>query len=386
MFWSGASSGGILALAILYILNGYDVDGQATFAIDQTYNATSKAEVQKTNASASNEHQGARAFTEDQNSTFTFPERMDCEQRLLAEAYTCVTKHGIDFNQFLLMAVSTINEDANVTKPAITDGVNMTEFREQVCKVRDSIMTCTFNAAKTLIDAQACANSAQPGQGSDATDDLLLNDQRYLVKEQMEAILGQYDVFCAEPCRETLLDDMKACYEKFELDPAIFLPTKSSGPVIGSDSWEVDTFCKNRNSLVSCLKTTRDSCPQSDQVLSAISLDLDTMAKGFEVLCSETDVYLKGLDCFETHSHQVGVCHSVKYRGVIRAAQRATELKWSQDKYFNEVCGVIVRHIECDMNAWVERKDEKCNGKILALKRKLHCSLVHEQCEKSYSD
>ncbi|XP_059145019.1 uncharacterized protein LOC131932170 [Physella acuta] len=324
-------------------------------------------------------------LTTDQPSTNdSAPARMDCQQKLLERAYSCVTKHDVDFNHFLLMAVSSLSSEANVTKPAIIEGVNMSEFKEKVCNARPDIMQCTFKAAKSLINTKACANSAHPE--AVASQDLMINDQRYLIKEQMEAILGQYDIFCAQPCRISLLDDMRECYRKYDLDPAIFLPTKSSGPVIGSDSWEVDTFCKNKDQLVQCMKQKRDACPQSKLVLTAIGLDLDTMEKGFDVLCQDKEVYLKGLECFESHTDEVGICHSVKHRGVIRTSQKARELKWTSEKYFEEVCGVLVHHMECDLKAWAAKKHEKCNPQIIGLKRKLHCSLVHSQCTKSHGE
>ncbi|KAK6965483.1 hypothetical protein BgiMline_029506 [Biomphalaria glabrata] len=315
-----------------------------------------------------------------------FPAKMDCEQRLLEEAYVCVSKHDIDFNHFLLMAVSTLKEGANVTQPDIIEGVNMTKFRGNVCRAQKEIMQCIFQAAQALMVTPACFSGTKTLSGKLSREQPRLNDQRYLIKEQMEAILGQYDTFCAQPCRLTLLEDMRSCYKKFGLDTSLFLPTKASGPVIGSDSWEVDTFCKNRQELTACLKSTRDQCPESDKVLSALALDLDTTAKGFDVLCSNTDVYLKGLQCFENHPHQVGVCHSVKYRGVLKTAQKATELKWSSEKYFQEVCGVIVKHIECDLEAWAQYKDDKCDMSIVNFKRKLHCSHVHKQCQKTHGD
>ncbi|KAH9514194.1 hypothetical protein Btru_030502 [Bulinus truncatus] len=315
-----------------------------------------------------------------------FPAKMDCEQRLLEEAYVCVTKHDIDFNHFLLMAVSTLNEGENVTQPAIIEGVDMTQFREKVCRPRKEIMQCTFKAAKALMVTPACVGQQSKSISRLSSQEPLINDQRYLIKEQMEAILGQYDTFCAQPCRLTLLDDMRSCYKKLGVDTSLFLTSKVNSPVIGSDSWEVDTFCKNRQELMTCLRKTRDGCTESGQVLSALRLDLDTMAKGLDVLCSHSDVYLKGIQCFENHPHQVGVCHSIKYRHVLKVAQKATELKWTSEKYFQEVCGVMVKHIECDLEAWAQNKDEKCDKSIVNLKRRLHCSLIHKQCESTHSD
>ncbi|GFS14113.1 hypothetical protein ElyMa_001415500 [Elysia marginata] len=103
-----------------------------------------------------------------------------------------------------------------------------------------------MEAAKVLIQTPACSRSAQGDANSETafSQDLLINDQRYLIKEQLEAIVGQLDSYCAHPCRKALLEDMRSCYEASNLDPDIFISTQSGGPVIGDSRYEVETFCK----------------------------------------------------------------------------------------------------------------------------------------------
>uniref|UniRef100_A0A2C9LXH5 Uncharacterized protein n=1 Tax=Biomphalaria glabrata TaxID=6526 RepID=A0A2C9LXH5_BIOGL len=333
-----------------------------------------------------------------------FPAKMDCEQRLLEEAYVCVSKHDIDFNHFLLMAVSTLKEGTNVTQPDIIEGVNMTKFRGNVCRAQKEIMQCIFQAAQALMVTPACFSGTKTLSGKLSREQPRLNDQRYLIKEQMEAILGQYDTFCAQPCRLTLLEDMRSCYKKFGLDTSLFLPTKASGPVIGSDSWEVDTFCKNRQELTACLKSTRDQCPESDKVLSALALDLDTTAKGFDVLCSNTDGKCQSAIVHIDLSLRVNFTSGASQFNVPpylicrRSHYPQTSWKYFSEDHFSSVafCAVfstplyltevIVKHIECDLEAWAQYKDDKCDMSIVNFKRKLHCSLVHKQCQKTHGD
>ncbi|GFN76976.1 hypothetical protein PoB_000348200 [Plakobranchus ocellatus] len=277
------------------------------------------------------------------------PADLDCQQRFMDQIYACVTEQGMDFNSFLVAitddALDLLSSSTNATlqSPQVfrSTPLNDTDkFREKICSVQKSIIECSFQAAKTLIATPACARTALGETSSEAafTQGLLTNDQRYLIKEQLEAIVGQVDAICAHPCRDALLENMRSCYTDMGLDADIFISTKSGGPVIGDNRYDVDLFCKNRTNLVTCIKSVKDQCPEADLVLGTIDLDLDFMEKGFAVLCEDQEAYLQSLDCFETHPEEVGLCHSVWYRQVIRIARDAQDSNWSEGQYFREVC------------------------------------------------
>lgn len=313
---------------------------------------------------------------------------LDCQQRLMEQIYACVRDQGVDFNRFLVAITDeSILESGNDTTQSadVFSSQNSGDpqaFRDEVCSLQKPVMKCSIEAAQDLILTPACANPAQ-GEASSETAfsrGLLANDQRYLIKEQLEAVVGQLDSYCAHPCRKSLLKDMRSCYEAMDLDPDIFISTQSGGPVIGDSRYDVELFCNNRTGLVHCIKTVKEKCPEADLVLDTIDLDLDFMEKGFAVLCEDQEAYLQSLECFESHTRDVGLCHSVWYRSVLRTSRVAKDSGWSEEKYFQEVCSIKLTHIECDLRAWAKKKDEECDEKTLSLKRRLHCALLPPQC------
>ncbi|KAK3720231.1 hypothetical protein RRG08_007855 [Elysia crispata] len=313
------------------------------------------------------------------------PTELDCQQRLMEQVYACVTNEGVDFNMFLIVITDeSILEAENGTTKS-TDVFSPQElndtaaFRQKVCSLQKTIMKCSMEAAKVLIETPACARTAQGPATSEAafSQSLLNNDQRYLIKEQLEAIVGQLDAYCAHPCRKSLLADMRKCYQAMDLDPDIFISTQSGGPVIGDNRYDVEIFCNNRTSLVRCIKSVKEKCPEADLVLGTIDLDLDFMEKGFAVLCEDQEAYLQSIDCFESHTQEVGLCHSVWYRDVLRISREAQDLGWSEERYFREVCGIKLAHIECDLHAWGKKKDESCDEATLTLKRRFGYPCSH---------
>ncbi|CAG5136555.1 unnamed protein product, partial [Candidula unifasciata] len=309
--------------------------------------------------------------------------RVECQQVLMKEVYTCVSGQGIDFNAFLEM-VSGGKDTQNGTNPAAasppattastTGEANLS--KEKICSPRQEIMACIVKAAQSIFKDSPCVA---------VKEDATLNDQHFLLKEQLEAIIGQYDVFCAHPCRISLLDDMRACYSKNDLDPQLFMTADSSGPVIGATAYEVEEFCQHSESLYTCLRQSRDDCQESHVVLSSIGLDLDLMNKGVQVLCADKPAYLQSLGCFDSHTKEVEHCQSIKYRTILAMVIKARTQSWTEEQYYQEVCGVILSHIQCDLTAWEAKGDEDCTETTLNLKRKLHCTLIPKQCQTSHN-
>ncbi|BFZ23398.1 hypothetical protein BsWGS_26437 [Bradybaena similaris] len=372
--------------------------------------------------------------------------RGECQHQLMSEVYTCVAGHGLDFNVFLDLvsggrvvqnattaaalspaaaaaaaaaataaaatsqpaasttsqpaaAVATTSEPAVTTtsQPATAAATSLpptsapssppttaatrtsvtSVSKEKICGPRQEIMGCIVKSAKSILQGSTCGG---------VREDAPVNDQRFLLKEQLEAIIGEYDVFCAHPCRISLLDDMRVCYSKNQLDPQLFMSSDASGPVIGATTSEVEAFCENSPAVFTCLRQSRDDCQESQVVLSSIGLDLERMDQGVQVLCANREAYMQSLGCFDSHTKEVEYCQSIKYRTILAMAVKARTNGWTEQQYYQEVCGIILRHIQCDLDAWKAKADEDCTENTLVLKRKLHCTLIPEQCQTSHNE
>ncbi|XP_046338335.1 uncharacterized protein LOC124119746 [Haliotis rufescens] len=288
-----------------------------------------------------------------------------CQQTFLQRLYACVGSSNMDVNNFLWLVTNRTNGQApNNTDP--------NTFKKQACGQEEALVKCGIEFMRELINASMCNSS--PTQSE---------DQRPLIDRQFRALFGSFDQICAHPCRQTLTTDLRNCYTESNLDPDLFLSnsTMGRGAVIGTTDDQAQTFCKNKDALVMCMKKRRDDCPESPIVLRAIGLDIDSMEKGVGVLCKHTDLYLVGIDCFAEQTESVMQCLQKQTQDTVQLMLASQQENLEEQQFMDRFCQIRVDHVGCDLDAWGQKKHKSCSPAVMGLRTELECNLLPDVCK-----
>ncbi|XP_041378179.1 uncharacterized protein LOC121390431 [Gigantopelta aegis] len=294
-----------------------------------------------------------------------------CEQQFQSNLYTCLQNQSLDVKNFLWFVTNKTGGQA----PA-----DQASFKTQVCGKQRSVFQCGIGFMRALMAPNSpCAKMTpptQPGQAAPAPVDM-----RKAVESQFWSFFGTLDSACAHPCRRTLANDLKGCYDAAGLDSALFLSntSMSRGAVIGTQPDQVKLFCENNAKLVTCMKQKRSDCPEAPLVLRAIGLDIESMDKGVKVLCKHQKDYLKGIPCFAEPTDKVVSCQEDQGKKMMQLMM-ATQQGLNESTYFVEFCRIRLDHVKCDLGAWAQKKHEACNQGVIGLRTELECTLLPDQC------
>ncbi|XP_071089214.1 uncharacterized protein [Haliotis cracherodii] len=284
-----------------------------------------------------------------------------CQNNFVQNLNTCVQNSQMVFNNFLYLLTNGTNGQA----PDSPD-----TFRQDACSKQEALLLCGVEFMRTLINSTMCA----PSQTQ--------QDQRPLIDRQFRSLFGSLDAMCAHPCRRTLTEDLRQCYVDANLDPTLFLSnsTMGRGAIIGTTADQADIFCKNKDSLVTCMKQKRDDCPESPMILRAIGLDIESMDKGVGVLCAHPDVYLNGIDCFAEPTDAVVSCQQTMNQKTMELMMTAEQQNLKEDQFFNRFCDVRLEHVSCDLEAWSKKNHKSCADAVIGLRTELECGLLPDNC------
>ncbi|XP_071089221.1 uncharacterized protein [Haliotis cracherodii] len=291
-----------------------------------------------------------------------------CQNNFVQNLNTCVQNSQMDFNNFLYLLTNGTNGQA----PDSPDAPDT--MKRDACSKQEALLQCGVEFMRTLINSTMCA----PTQTQ--------QDQRPLIDRQFRSLLGSLDEMCAHPCRRTLPDEFQQCYVDANLDPTLFLSnsTMGRGAVIGTTADQADTFCKNKDSLVACMKQKRDDCPESPLVLRAIGLDIESLETGVSVLCRHIDVYLTGIDCFAEPTDAVVSCQQTMNQKTMELMMTAEQQNLKEDQFFNRFCDVRLEHVSCDLEAWSKKNHKSCSEAVIGLRTELECGLLPDNCGASH--
>ncbi|XP_071089213.1 uncharacterized protein [Haliotis cracherodii] len=284
-----------------------------------------------------------------------------CQNNFVQNLNTCVQNSQMNFNNFLYL----LSNGTNGQAPDSPDA-----FRQDACSKQEALLQCGVEFMRTLINSTMCA----PSQTQ--------QDQRPLIDRQFRSLFGSLDEMCAHPCRRTLTEDLRQCYVDANLDPTLFLSnsTMGRGAIIGTTVDQADIFCKNKDSLVTCMKQKRDDCPESPMILRAIGLDIESMDKGVGVLCAHPDVYLNGIDCFAEPTDAVVSCQQIMNQKTMELMMTAEQQNLKEDQFFNRFCDVRLEHVSCDLEAWSKKNHKSCADAVIGLRTELECGLLPDNC------
>jgi len=288
--------------------------------------------------------------------------RSQCQNSFVQNLNTCVRNSQLEFNNLLHLLTNGTNGQA----PDNADA-----FKRDACSKQEALVTCGVEFMRTLINSTMCA----PSQSSQ-------QDQRPLIDRQFRSLFGSLDELCAHPCRRTLGEDLRKCYIDANLDPALFLSNSTSGrgAIIGTTSDEAAKFCQNKETLVRCMKQKRDDCPESPLVLRAIGLDIDSMEKGVNVLCSHRDIYLTGIDCFAEPTEAVISCQRTMGQKTVELMVSSQQQNLNEEQFFNHFCDIRLEHVSCDLESWNKKNHQSCSVAVLGLRTELECGLLPDNC------
>ncbi|XP_071089212.1 uncharacterized protein [Haliotis cracherodii] len=284
-----------------------------------------------------------------------------CQTSFLQSINTCFQNSQLLFDNFVWLFTNGTNGQAPD---------NADTMKTNACAKQEPLVQCGVEFMRTLINSTSCA-ATQTQQ-----------DQRPLIDRQFRSLFGSLDEMCAHPCRRTLTEDLRQCYVDANLDPTLFLSnsTMGRGAIIGTTADQADTYCKNKDSLVTCMKQKRDDCPESPMILRAIGLDIESMDKGVGVLCAHPDVYLNGIDCFAEPTDAVVSCQQTMNKKTMELMMTAQQEKLSEDDFFNRFCDVRLEHISCDLEAWIKKNNKSCSKAVIGLRTELECGLLPDNC------
>ncbi|XP_067656425.1 uncharacterized protein [Haliotis asinina] len=284
-----------------------------------------------------------------------------CQNNFIQNLNTCVQNSQMDFNNFLYLLTNGTNGQASDSPDT---------FKQDACGKQEALLQCGVEFMRTLINSTMCA----PSQTQ--------QDQRPLIDRQFRSLFGSLDAMCAHPCRRTLTEDLRQCYVDAHLDPTLFLSnsTMGRGAIIGTTADQADTFCKNKDALVTCMKQKRDDCPESPMILRAIGLDIESMDKGVAVLCAHPDVYLAGIDCFAEPTDAVFSCQQTLNQKTMELMMTAQQENLKEDQFFSRFCDIRLEHVSCDLDAWIKKHHKSCAEPVIGLRTELECGLLPDNC------
>lgn len=241
-------------------------------------------------------------------------------------------------------------------------------FKTKICGAQQAVGQCTFQKMIPVINSTACVGTSQA------------TNQQQIIQTQLTSVFSTYDGRCMHPCRNTLATELRECYDEAGLDPQLFLSNATNGAVVGTTKDQVETFCGAKDALISCMNSHVDACPEAPQILRVIDLDIPSFQKGVSVLCAHPTVYLEGLKCFEDATDSVTRCQQQEAQAMIQLDQQARQGNWTEDRFFQSFCEVVLKQIDCDLDAWGKKNHAACHDTVIGLRRELECELLPPQC------
>ncbi|XP_076451253.1 uncharacterized protein LOC143287194 [Babylonia areolata] len=295
------------------------------------------------------------------------PQR-ECLASAQALMKQCVADGSIDHPNFLWFVTN--GTSSNGQEPA-----DPAAFKDKLCHRGFTVLNlgvwlseqepvvggCIYNGMLPMVNGSACSQAPQ-------------------VLQNVQTLLFTYDLKCANPCRFTLVDDLRKCYSSVGLDESLFLSNRTAGQVIGGTEEDVTTFCSKREALLDCMTPVHDSCPEALAIMSANDFHLPSYKKGVGILCKHPKVYLRGLECFKEPTNLVEKCVQQSQQQFVQTNVNAANQNWTQAQYVEATCRITIKQADCDLKAWESKKHEDCNTATIGLRREMECNLMPPNC------
>ncbi|RUS91053.1 hypothetical protein EGW08_001181 [Elysia chlorotica] len=187
-----------------------------------------------------------------------------------------------------------------------------------------------------------------------------------------------------DACRQTLASDLSQCYSNRMFsgqDYLLFNLTSERDAVLGTNATDVARFCKERSSLMDCLKTTALNCNDAPIMLRSFGLDFQALNDTYNVLCNYTTAYMDETICFRDESQMFSSCRDEVAVKLPKLEMELAELNITDDEFTMEICNLRFDHIECEMTAAQQMNDtQKCPDVVVGLRWQQECMLVPYEC------
>ncbi|KAI8795917.1 uncharacterized protein LOC106059554 [Biomphalaria glabrata] len=285
-----------------------------------------------------------------------------CIEDFTNALFGCVKDSGISTGNFLWF--TTNGTSAKSEAPANADA-----FKTQICGVQQAMGACALQKVGAVVNTTSCI-------GTSAS-----TSQVETITKQLTNLFGTYDVKCMHPCRNTLIPDLQQCYTSNGVDSKLFASNSSSGAAIGTNEGETSKFCGVREKLIACMKEKSDACPEGPRILAVLGLNYTVFSKMTEMLCGNVQSYLSGLSCFAETTNDVQVCQQKQAQSMTQLNVQATQGNWTEDRFFSSYCEIGIEQIGCDITAWSKKNHEACVPQVIALRKKLECEFLPQQCK-----
>ncbi|CAG5129961.1 unnamed protein product, partial [Candidula unifasciata] len=279
-----------------------------------------------------------------------------------AVAPECFTSNGINFTGILFIISGNMSG-------AIPAGHTYSSFLKLVCspESQDKMIPCVLSNM----------NKHNTTQCSPADSNLL-----YGRGGQLLAFL---ESICGQPCEQVATQSVVQCFSVTGSHPERFLSQNASitddrYSIIGGNQTEVDSFCKNRQKLFSCLSPLSLTCPGLLQRMYSLGVDLQAMEMATGFLCNDQQKYLRGLQCFNKQSPEIAQCAQTTASSM-RAAftGRYQTGTIPPSKYQDSLCKTKISQITCALAAY----GKSCDADVMPLRATVECTMLPKPCKEN---
>ncbi|KAK3104586.1 hypothetical protein FSP39_005651 [Pinctada imbricata] len=267
------------------------------------------------------------------------PPNNQCGNEVMQLMVSCFQKSGL--------AMQTINAViTNGTMAPLPPNTNMMDLRKGLCSIRAQIIQCIVPSTLNKRGKPPCTNTAE------------FNFAENQVVRRLTALqnaCGAGALPQANPCMAQLDSNMQDCYRRSGLSPSMV-----------------------RNQLFSCMRNVIENCQGANEYMLLTGYDHASMESSINLLCSDVDVYVEGLVCFQKPTNAVQDCLDNMTSSMVDLAARQIQTNMDMNGFFSEYCKIRINHLKCDMGAW----KESCSKAGVGLKNEFECTMLPSRCQK----
>ncbi|KAL8587358.1 hypothetical protein ACOMHN_045605 [Nucella lapillus] len=283
-----------------------------------------------------------------------------CQLRFLQRATACMQNASLNIQSVQYLA----SNGTSGQPPA----ENLQNYRQRVCAVKSQLEICGQSVTQRLVNSSLCLNPVD----------------RQSILSSFQTTFGGLDTNCAQPCRYTLMDELRQCYSFVNLQPTMISDlTLVKQAVIGQNHDQVYRFCMNRQALTQCMQQKVLQCPDSPRVLAQYDFDIRSFERGLDTLCDNIGVYLHGIKCFKNPIPEVRMCYQTLDRKM-QNLRLVSPLPTADEISLSQFCSIRLEQINCEMGAWARHQYQTCERVFTGLRNEVSCKVLPERCRMAF--
>ncbi|XP_076451252.1 uncharacterized protein LOC143287193 [Babylonia areolata] len=279
-----------------------------------------------------------------------------CQLRFLQSATACMQNASLNIQN-----VQYVASNGTSGQPP---SENLQSYRQRVCVVKPQLDICGQSVTQRLINSTLCLNPVD----------------RQSILSSFQTTFGGLDTNCAQPCRYTLMDELRQCYSFVNLQPTMISDLALvKQAVIGQNYDQVNKFCIPAHTVkFSGRRYCPDTNPVARKLYNCVEEDLQRTA----AFIAET-IYLAGLHCFKNPIPEVRMCFQTLNRKMQNLRLVAPQPTVDQVS-LAQFCSIRLEQIDCEMGAWARHQYQTCERVFTGIRNELSCKLLPDRCSAAY--